>query len=91
MDGHGGMEPRRGYSNLLLDPLHSEPRRKSEAVHLTRTIVASTGRVAGCTACHAAGLLKWLRSNYSLVSRDCSATNAQGHASVQLWIIVCML
>jgi deoxyribonuclease V len=54
--------PRRGHSNLVLDPLHSEPRRESGAVHLTRTVVASTGRAAGCAASRAAGLPQWLRS-----------------------------
>ena len=44
MDGHSGMGLRRGHPNLVLAPSHLKPRRERGAVHLTRTVVASTGR-----------------------------------------------
>ena len=43
--------PRRGHSNLVLDPSHSGPRRECGACPLTGTVVASTGRVTGCFPC----------------------------------------
>jgi hypothetical protein len=60
--------PRRGHSNLVLDPSHSDPPRERGAVYLTRTVVASIARVAGCAACRAAGLPKWLRSDVMTLS-----------------------